>query len=454
MQLKSRTLFTVGICVSLLLSGCDRTAESSGPEMRSAVAALPKVATVKPIRRTITQKTVQPGKIEAFSTTPIHARTGGYVESVMVDIGDHVTGPVYDGKGNLVTPGQILAVLSAPEMDEELRQKEAMVDQVAAEVLRAVVAVKVAESMQISAQAGVEECVARQQQTMAQYERWKSELNRMKSLGDAKTVNAKLVEEAEFQFKSADARCRESDAQVKSAEASLYEATVAIEKAQADVQALKAQLRVAEADRDRVSALRNYLQILAPFDGIVTERQIDPGHLVQPSRSAADPPLFVLVQADTVRLFIDVPEADAVLVEPGRLAKIAVSAQGGLSVEGTVTRTGWALQSGTRSLRCEIVLPNPDGQLRPGMYAQVELIVAEKFDVLSVPKSAIVSKDGQTSCVTVTPDGSILRKRVETGIRSDIDIEILSGLDGFEDILTANAAAFSDGQTVEKTKPN
>jgi multidrug efflux pump subunit AcrA (membrane-fusion protein) len=87
------------------------------------------------------------------------------------------------------------------------------------------------------------------------------------------------------------------------------------------------------------------------------------------------------------------------------------------------------------------------------MYAQVELTVAERADALAVPKSAVVVKDGQSLCVSVTTEGSILRRPVQTGIRSATDVEILSGLDGTEDLLTANAAAFSDGQKVEKATP-
>jgi RND family efflux transporter MFP subunit len=199
--------------------------------------------------------------------------------------------------------------------------------------------------------------------------------------------------------------------------------------------------------------MRDYLQIRAPFDGIITERHVDAGHLIQPARSADDVPLFVLIQADTLRLFIDVPEVDAALVENGRPAKIIVSALGNASFDGKIARTGWALQSGTRALRCEIDVPNADGKLRPGMYAQVDLTVAERADVLSVPKSAIVVKDGQSFCVTVAEDGTVLRKQIQPGIRSATDVEILSGLEGSEDIITANTAAFTDGQKVEKATP-
>ena len=453
MRRSTGTLVAIVFGTGLIAVGCSTQLPESEVERESTAAALPKVATTRPVRKTITQKTVQPGRIEAFNTTPIHVKIGGYVDRILVDIGDRVTGPKRNADGQISSPGQILAVLSSPELDEEYRQKQAMVAQVEAEVLQAEAAVKVRESMQVSAKAGVEECVAGQLRAQAQYDRWKSEFDRIKVLADARTVTGKLMEESELQFKSADAGRSEANARLKSAEASLHEAAVAIEKAQADVQAVKAHLRVAEADRDRVAALRSYLQITASFDGIITERHIDPGHLVQPARSAADAPLFVLVQADTVRLFVDVPQADAALVETGRPAKITIALQGNMTFEATVARTSWALQSGTRSLRCEIDVPNPDGTLRPGMYAQVELTVAERADVLSVPKSAIVSKDGQSFTVTVTPAGSILRKPVQTGIRSETEIEIVSGLDGTEDVLTANAAAFADGQNVETSTP-
>lgn len=454
-----RSLVTLGslwLATCCGFAGCQPEASLvKGPaeQASSAVPEWPQVATARPLRKTLVQKTVQPGQLEAFSTTPIHTKVGGFVDQLAADIGDRVRGPRRDAAGMIQEPGQILALLSAPEIEEEWRQKAASVEQVCSEVLQSEAAVRVAVSVQESARAGVRECVAGQQRASAQFEKWTAELARIRMLAEARTVTGKLLEETELQYRAADASRTEADAQLGSAEATLNEATVAIEKAQADLQAVKSRLKVAEADRDRMAAMRDYLQIRAPFDGIITERRVDAGHLVQPARGAEDAPLFVLIQADTLRLFVDVPEAEAALVEIGRPAKISVSARGSAAFDGTVARTGWALQTGTRSLRCEIDVPNPDGRLRPGMYAQVELTVAERSDVLSVPKSALVTKDGQAWCVAVTAEGTILRKSVQTGIRSATEVEILSGLDGSEDLLIANAAAFSDGQRVEKVQP-
>lgn len=440
----------------LNMTGCQPEASrTSTPasESNEAVSSLPKVATSKPAKKSLSQKTIQPGQLEAFSTTPVHSKVSGFVDQLKVDIGDRVTGPKRAADGTISEPGQVLAVLSAPEIEEEWKQKAASVDKVRAEVLQSQAAVKVAVSMLDSAKAGVQEFAAGQERAAAHFERWKSEYERLKVLAEAKTITEKLVEEAELQFKAADASRTEASAKLASAEASLKEASVAIEKAQADLEAVNAQLKVAEADRDRVSAMRDYLQIRAPFDGVITDRRIDTGHLIQPARSADDAPLFVLMNADTLRLFIDVPEADAALVETGRPAKVTLPAMGNLTFDGAIARTSWALQAGTRSLRCQIDVPNSDGRLRPGMYAQVELTVAARADALCVPKTALVVKDGQSFCVSVNGDGTILRKLVQTGIRSSTDVEILSGLDGTEDILTANAAAFSDGQKVQRSAP-
>jgi HlyD family secretion protein len=368
----------------LLLAGCSTanvTSESSPPA--NSRPRCQKLRQQSQPERRLLKRRFSPVRSKRSAQRRFTPKVAGYVDQLKVDIGDRVKGPVRDSEGKLLEPGQLLAVLSAPELEEEFHQKEAMVEQVEAEVLQSESAIKVAMSMQESANAGVEETVAGQQRADAQFARWKSEYDRMQALAEAKTITPKLAEETELQFKSAQASQSEANAKLKSAKAAENEAAVAVEKAQADLQATKSHLKVAEADRDRVAALREYLQIRAPFDGIITERSIDAGHLVQAARSSADQPLFVLIQADTVRLFIDVPEAEASLVETGRPAKITVSAMGNAAFDGIVARTGWALQTGTRSLKCEIDVPNPDGKLRPGMYAQVELTVAERADALS-----------------------------------------------------------------------
>ncbi len=160
----------------------------------------------------------------------------------------------------------------------------------------------------------------------------------------------------------------------------------------------------------------------------------------------------MVVDSKRLRVFVDVPESDAGLVANGRKAIVRVPALNGLSVEATVSRTSWALQSSTRALRCEIDILNDEGVIRPGMYANVEVIVSEKKDVLTVPKGAVIQRDGASICLAVDPEGILVRKPVTLGIRSSLDIEITSGLEGSENVITANTNAFKDGQKVQKVE--
>lgn len=440
-----------GGLIGLLLAGCAKSIhESTGT---SATADLPKVATVQPVRKALTQKTEQPGQIEAFHTTPILAKTGGYIDQFFVDIGDKVSGPERNPSGEITQPGQLLAKLIAPELDEELQQKEATVSQIAAEIEQAEAAIKVAQSLEVSAEATVEETVAGQQRAEAMVQRWKSEFDRVRELAEKKTVTQKLADETEQQFKAAEASKTESVAKTRSARAKLQEATVAIQKSQADLKAVRARWNVAKADRDRVDALRSYLEIRAPFTGVITARNIDQGVLVLPTRGGNDKPLFVLVQADVVRLFVDVPETEAVLVEPGRAVTVKVPALVGSSFTGTVARTAWALQQGTRTLTCEVDIPNEEGVLRPGMYAHVELVVAHQDDALVLPKSAVHQAEGKSVCLAVTDEGVVEQKFVEVGMRTPSEVEIRSGLTGTEYVISTNVSAFQAGQKVARQQP-
>ena len=200
----------------------------------------------------------------------------------------------------------------------------------------------------------------------------------------------------------------------------------------------------------------SYATLRAPFDGIVTERHLDTGHLVQPS-GASGKPLFVVVRADSVRIFLDVPEADAGFVSAGSPAKIKITALSAKPFDGQVARTSWTLQTASRTLRTEIDIPNPDGKLRPGMYATAEIEVARRPDALSLPKSAILKVGTESFALGISAENKIVRLPIKTGIvavtPTGTDIEIVSGLTGDESLIGANLAAYKEGQAVEIVVP-
>jgi len=430
--------------------GCRQPVEvDSFSERATSTTELPKVTTAKPVRQLLLQKTEQPGRVEAFSTTHILAKVSGYIDQQLVDIGDRVVGPKRDPQGNVTEAGQVLAVLTAPELLDERMQKEAMIVQANSDIAQAEAAVEVAKSAAKSAAANVDEFVAGQQKAESEYQRWASESERINSLASTQTVTQKLADETSQQMLAADATRSESAAKIRSAQAKQNEAVVGIAKVQADLKAAEAKLKIAEAELQRIQSMCDYLVIRAPYDGAITERNFDLGALIQAAKSSEDKPLFTIVQTDKIRIFMDVPETDAALVESGRKAIIKVPSLSGRVFEGNVTRTAWALQSGSRTLRSEIDLPNENGSLRPGMYANVELTVAEKQDVLTLPKAAVVVVDGQSYCMVVSEAGKVMRIPIKTGIRSATDVEIASGLAGEENVIVANAAAFQDGQSVQ-----
>lgn len=445
-------------CVlSLSLAGCESGAPAGGAEEAVAVstgnAALVKVTPIRATRKLLVRYTEQPGVIEAFEETPLFAKVAGYVARVHVDIGDRVAGPRYDANGQVIEPGQVLVELDVPELEDERRQKQALVGQARSHVAQGAAAVRVAEAAYESAQARLEETQAATTRAQADYDRCKSEFERISALADRGAITRQIADEKENQFRAADATRKEVTARIASAQAALSEARVHIEKAQADHDAAKSTVAVAEAEERRVAALVAYTRIRAPYDGTVSARNVHTGHLVQAGTGSGGKPLLVVVRTDIVRIFIDVPEADAVFVQPGESASIHISSLSADAFPGTVTRMSSRLDSGTHTLKAEIDVENREGRLRPGMYAYADVKIAERPDALALPKKALWSADGQWQCYVVDSDGQVQKRPVTIGILAGDDVEIVSGLSGEEQIIGVNPAAFREGQIVDVAAP-
>lgn len=424
------------------------TNRADGTETGAAATALVRVTPIQPTRKTLVRWTEQPGHIEAFEETPLFAKVAGYVEKMHVDIGDPVKGPELSEKGEVVREGQILAELSVPELHEEYVQKEAAIGQAQAEVAQALAAISVSRAAETSARAKVEETEAVVTQTQADYEFAESEFTRLKKLADRGAVTREVAEEKEKQFRAADSARKQTQAKIVSAKAAVSEKQALVKKADADLEAARKKLLAAEADLERVRALLGYTKIRAPYDGVVTTRNVHTGHLVQPGVGSGGKPLLVVMQTKVMRVFVDVPETDAPLVSVGNEALVRIPSSPAEARKGTVTRTAWNLDAATRTLKTEIDLANDDGKLRPGMYAHARVKLAERPDALSLPKGAVLIAEGQSFCYTIDDAGQVVRTVIETGIRAGDDVEIVSGLSGSEHVIGVNAAAFREGQKV------
>jgi RND family efflux transporter MFP subunit len=378
--------------------------------------------------------------MEAFEETPLHPKITGYVDEVLVDIGDRVE------------KDQVLVRLAVPELADELRHKEALVAQAMAELHQAAAAITAAEAALATAEAKVTEAKAGTLRAEAEFERWKSESARMSDLVKREAITPQLADEKLSLLGAAEASRQEAAARVALSEAAVRQSAANVTKAKADADAAAARLVVAESDVAQARTMLAYMEIKSPFAGVVTRRNVDAGHYVQPASGGAEP-LLVVVRTDRVRVFIDVPEIQAALVDRGDPAVVHVPALGGRAIDGAVTRTSWAVDAANRSLDTEIDLDNADGTLRPGMYTTANVVLQVRENALTLPVSALVTSEGQPCCFCVV-SGKLVRTPLTLGLRNGDDVEVKAGLAGDETVVLARAESLRDGQPVEVVAPD
>ena len=229
------------------------------------------------------------------------------------------------------------------------------------------------------------------------------------------------------------------DADQANAQADVGAATLAAAKA--DVAAQQANVR-------QLAQLVAYGRVVAPFAGTITQRLIDVGSLVN-AGAAQGAALFQLQATDPLRVFIQVPQTYAPSVRAGVDATIEVRQYTDRSFSGKVARTAGALDPATRTLTTEIDVPNPAGQLSPGMYADVTLPVAVSHPVVRIPSSAVIY-DATGVHVAVLDDRSRVQLvAVQPGRDNGTEVEIVEGLQGGERVVVSPPAGLANGTQVQ-----
>lgn len=426
------------------LSGCQQA--DTGHAADAAGPPPARVTVIRPERKSLVRTVELPGHAEACEVTPLFAKVSGFVASIPVDIGTKIQGPTAD------QPGTVICELLVPELREELAQKGALVKQAEAEVLQADAGVKLAEATVRSAMARVQEAQAAVAKEEALLTRWQSEFERVVQLVEAGAVTRKIADETRAQFDAAKSGRQEVMAHVDVATALRQEAEASLDKARADATAIRSQLAVAQAEERRLAAMLEYATIRAPFDGVVVERNVHTGHLVNAGSSERQP-LLVVMRLDPVRVIVEVPEVDAVRIQPEAPVELRSPASPDKPLSGKVTRIAWSLNDRSRTMQAEIDVPNPQGEWRPGQFVQVKLTVASLENVLSLPKTAIVIQDKQSYCYAVDAQNTVIQLPVSLGLLAGSDYEIREGLTGDERVIGVNPSAFRVGQVVEVTTP-
>jgi membrane fusion protein, multidrug efflux system len=326
-----------------------------------------------------------PGTLEPIHQAAIYARTSGYVKKWDADI------------GRSVHAGDVLATIETPDLDDELAQSRATLEQAksAADLAR------------------VEE------------QRW------------AAMVKDSVVTVDEYD-----------------------------QKVQAD-RAAEAAVAADQADVHRLEALQSFERVTAPFEGIVTARNIDVGAFVtsgggtgtgavMPSNGNAAPTsLFQMDQTDTVRVYVSVPQTDATSITPGQVADVRVREFPGKVFTGRVVRTARAVDEQSRTLLTEIQIINPKNILLPGMYASIQFVFDRSNPPLVVPATALLPLTTGIKVVELDPDHRVHHHTIKIERDYGSYVETDSGIAEGAMLVLNPTDALTDGQKVEiETEPN
>ena len=398
-RVRGRTIILVGIgalAVLLVLFAAGVVPRlRNSRELAAAAEQLrttpPNVYVVRPEPASVADLTLA-ATTQAIQDSIIYARISGYLVRRHVDIGDRVTA------------GQLLAEVDSPEVDEQLRQARA-------------------------------------------------ELQQSEKALDLQTANLDLARATMARYEAADAEGAVAKQAVDQSVATFRTAQAAVAAAEANVQSYKANVQ-------RLLELTSFQRVVAPFAGTVIQRNVDVGALItagSPVNNTAVAPstvtgaangLFEVAQIDTLRVFVNVPQAYAANVKVGLPVRVTVRGQLTQPVKATVTRTASALDPGSRTLLTQVDIPNPSHRMLPGMFVYVDFEIAPSGTRWRIPSTALVFNAQGTRVVLVGAGNKLHFQEVVLGRDLGTVIDVQSGLEGDETIVKQPTVSLQEGQTV------
>jgi RND family efflux transporter MFP subunit len=363
--------------------------------VREAPATHPVVTLIQAKQGAPTSELLLPGNIEPLYSANLYARIDGYLDRRNVDIGARVK------------TGQILAVISAPEVDQQLLQSRATLAQ---------------------SEAALQQARAALEQAKANAELARLTKERDLPLGQQRAISQQMVDGA----------------------VQAYDARVAdVAAATANITAAEANVTANRANVSRLQQMQGFERIVAPFDGVITQRNVERGDLVSTGSSGASKPLFSIAQSGTLRIQVDVPQSEAVNIRDGQKAAVDVKERLGRAYTGTVIRNAGALNNAARTMLTEVQMDNSDGSLLPGMYAQVKFTLPEQRTSLIIPTSSLVVDHSGMHVVTVAANHTVHFVPVTIGKDMGKEVEILNGLHGAEPLVSSPSDLLNEGDHVE-----
>jgi membrane fusion protein, multidrug efflux system len=205
----------------------------------------------------------------------------------------------------------------------------------------------------------------------------------------------------------------------------------------------------AKANYEQLQRLQGFQKIVAPFAGVITARNIDNGDLVSAGTSGQPAPLFRIAQTDVLRIYVDVPQSQSRLIAPGQSAAVSVREIPNRTFNAKVVRTARAIDPASRTLRTELQIPNADGELFPGMYAEVKFTLPQDPHTMIVPGNAVMIRSDGPKVLVVDAKNTIRSRAVKLGRDLGEKVEVASGLDPRESLVANPTDALRDGTEVK-----
>lgn len=388
---RTRRVLTAGLFTSaLLMQGC-----KSSPPPAVVVPTVP-IAVAEPA--SLENNLVLSAEFRPFQEVDVMAKVAGYVRAINVDIGSHV--------------GQnaVLATLEVPEIQDDLAKAKA--------------GVAAADANISTARAVVQRAEAGANIAKLSFQRIQDVATRDKGLVPRQDIDV------------AQSKQLEAQAELASANSSLMSAL------QSKVEA--------ESEYSRAGAMVQYATIRAPFAGVVTKRYANTGSMIQAGISSQTQAMAVvrLAQNEVLRLTLPVPVTAVAEIHDGQTVDVNVTSTG-RHLQGKIARYADSVQMATRTMDTEVDVPNSDGTLIPGMYAEVHLHLADRPAALSVPLDAVDGLGTSVQQAYVVRNGIVHLVTVTVGLQTPSRVEILSGLQQGDSVIVGRHTGLSDGEKVD-----
>jgi RND family efflux transporter MFP subunit len=395
MRKRTSLILAAGLALSVWTGLVACNSRPNGSE--ASAAEVPVAAVVAVSRGNIAHVLNLAGQFQPYQVVDVHAKVSGYIRNVYVDIGDKVH------------VGETLAILEVPELNAQLKGTKSEFARSKDEITRAQHEVARAESEHSAVH--------------ADYLR----------LVQAAAAQPGLIAQQEL-----------DNAQSKD-----LSTAAQIDAAQAALSAAKQGSDVADANRERVQDLNDYTHVTAPLNGVIIFRYADTGALIQAGTSSDTQslPIVKLSQSDLLRLRVPVPEDAVRYVHVGQNMQVRVDAVG-RSLTGMVVRFTRNVSLDTRTMETEIDVPNKDLSLTPGMYANTELQLDHRDNVLTIPVQAVVNDGNRRTVLVVDSQNDVQQRVIQTGIQGSELVEVTGGLSEGERVIVGGQSKYQVGEQV------